>query len=191
MHGEEAAIHRHPIFHGLSRPKAPLLSCFASAHLLWASSKQAAACKLGCDPGAPKIAWQRVASHGLLHEAASEPPAATASRRRSPQPGTRQPCSAWAARPTAVEAQQPGQRRRTACCSAAHSRLHAVFLNPPHGRHKVSTMKRHAQELLDSVLKNPDATPDRIGRVSSPCFSPMPHQPAVPLGLPSGCNLRA
>lgn len=32
-------------------------------------------------------------------------------------------------------------------------------------RHKVSLMKRHAQELLDSVLKNPDVTPERIHRV--------------------------
>ncbi|PRW58504.1 cell wall anchor [Chlorella sorokiniana] len=33
-------------------------------------------------------------------------------------------------------------------------------------RHKVSTVKKHAQELLDSVLKNPDVTPERIGRLN-------------------------
>lgn len=37
-------------------------------------------------------------------------------------------------------------------------------------RHKVDTMKKHAQELLDSVLKNPDVTPERIGRVRCLCL---------------------
>lgn len=43
-------------------------------------------------------------------------------------------------------------------------------------RHKVDTMKKHAQELLDSVLKNPDVTPERIGRVRRLCLINCPDQ---------------